>query len=172
MHIFVTGVTGQLGRSIQSLLLSQGHSITGCDVVEPSGEPDLPEGSIFVKADMCDYRAVEAAIKRKPCDAVVHLAAIRSPDGHDQREVHNVNVVSSYNVLRTAADLGIRRMVQASSVNATGLAYTKEEHQHFDELPLHEKSPMRPEEAYSQCHINVRSKIPKLTAICMIHRLI
>jgi UDP-glucose 4-epimerase len=149
MHIFVTGVQGQLGRSVQSLLLSRGHTITGCDVVEQAEQASLPEGSIFVKADVCDYGAVEAAIKQKPCDAVIHLAAIRTLVGYDQREVHNVNVVSSYNVLKTAADLGIKRIVQASSVNATGLVFTKDEHQHFDELPLHEKSPMRPEDGYS-----------------------
>lgn len=113
-------------------------------------EVSLPEGSIFLQADMRDYMAVEAAMKEIPCDAVIHLAAIPSPvGGHDQREVHNTNVVSSYNVLRTAADLGIMRIVQASSVNATGLSFTMDEHQFFDELPLHEKSAMRPEDSYS-----------------------
>jgi nucleoside-diphosphate-sugar epimerase len=35
--------------------------------------------------------------------------------------IHNVNVVSSYNAIKVAAELGITRVVQASSVNVIGL---------------------------------------------------
>jgi nucleoside-diphosphate-sugar epimerase len=35
--------------------------------------------------------------------------------------IHNVNVASSYNALHIAAELGITRVVQASSVNVIGL---------------------------------------------------
>lgn len=66
------------------------------------------------------------------------------------RTVHNVNVVGSYNVLRTSADNGIKRIVQASSVNATGLVFTHESRRKFEEFPLTELSPRVPEDAYSE----------------------
>lgn len=65
------------------------------------------------------------------------------------RTVHNVNVTASYNVMRTAADQGIRRIVQASSVNATGLLYSHDSRRKFEELPLTEQSPAHPEDPYS-----------------------
>ena len=54
------------------------------------------------------------------CDALVHLAAYPSPGGHPDYEVHNNNVVGSYNALSAAARLCIKRVCQASSINATG----------------------------------------------------
>jgi len=36
--------------------------------------------------------------------------------------MHNINVTATFNVLRVAADLGIDRVVLASSVNAIGLS--------------------------------------------------
>ncbi len=167
MHIFVSGVSGTLGKYVLGYLISQGHSVTGCDVVPMPSQISLPQGSIFVQADMRDYVAVEAAMKEITCDAVIHLAAIPSPvGGYDQREVHNINVVSSYNVLRTAADLGIKRIVQASSVNATGLCFTKAEHQHFDELPLHESTAMRPEDPYSEPTVLLMRLMTNSRAMC------
>ena len=61
-----------------------------------------------------------------------------------------MNVVGSYNVMRTAADNGIRKIVQASSVNATGLIFTHESRRKFEEIPLTEMSPRVPEDAYSK----------------------
>lgn len=52
--------------------------------------------------------------------------------------------------MRTAADNGIRRIVQASSVNATGLIFTHESRRKFDEIPLTEDSARVPEDAYSE----------------------
>ncbi len=160
MHIFLTGASGHLGSYVQDSLHAKGHTVTATDIAPRKDATALPSGSIFVQADLRDYHAVEEAMRRIPCDAVMHLAAIPSPiGGQDQREIHNTNVVTSYNVLRTAADLGIKRIVQASSVNATGLAYSKEENVWFEELPLHEGSAMRPEDPYSKCG-SVRAQIP------------
>lgn len=53
-------------------------------------------------------------------------------------------------MLRTAADQGIKRIVQASSINAVGLLFTHDSRRIIDELPLTEESPRRPEDPYSK----------------------
>ena len=61
--------------------------------------------------------------------------------------VHNNNVVGSYNILRAAAELGIKRVCQASSVNATGASYSR--WPRYDYFPLDEEHPTYNEDPYS-----------------------
>jgi UDP-glucose 4-epimerase len=55
--------------------------------------------------------------------------------------------VSSYNALSAAAQLGINRICQASSVNATGSAYSR--WPRYDYFPLNEEHPTYNEDPYS-----------------------
>jgi len=99
----------------------------------------------FVQADITDYGAFENALQG--CDALVHMAAIPAPGSHPDHVVHNNNVVGSYNALRAAIEVGIQRVCQASSVNATGLAYSR--WPRFDYFPLDEEHPTYNEDPYS-----------------------
>lgn len=92
-----------------------------------------------------------------PFDGIIHLSAIPSHNIVEDRLCHNINVTSSYNVMYTAAKLGVKRIVQASSVNATGLVYSDGERrgEGFRELreglPLREEdTPFLPEDPYSE----------------------
>jgi len=77
----------------------------------------------------------------------VHMAAIPAPGHRPDHEVHNNNVMGSYNALRAAVEVGIQRVCQASSVNATGLAYSRRPR--FDYFPLDEEHPTYNEDPYS-----------------------
>jgi UDP-glucose 4-epimerase len=81
------------------------------------------------------------------CDALIHLAALRTPDMAPDYVVHNNNVVSSYNALSAAVRLGIRRVCQASSVNAIGADYSRAPR--FNYFPLDEEHPTYNEDPYS-----------------------
>ncbi len=94
---------------------------------------------------MTQYADVEQALQG--CDALVHLAAIPSPGGQPDHVVHNNNVVGSYNALSAAATLGINRVCQASSVNATGATYSR--WPRYDYFPLDEQHPTYNEDPYS-----------------------
>src|SRR5580765_2907292 len=74
-------------------------------------------------------------------------ALIPSPRGFPDHVVHNNNVVSSSNALSAAARLGIRRVCQASSINATGASYSR--WPRYDYFPLDELHPTYNEDAYS-----------------------
>jgi UDP-glucose 4-epimerase len=142
MRIAITGASGRVGHAILEMALEQGHSVVSIDRVPPAGrEPK----ATFIQADIADYAAFEQALRG--CQALVHMAAIPSPGRHPDYVVHNNNVVGSYNALRAAAELGIRRVCQASSVNATGAVYSRRPH--FDYFPLDERHPTYNEDPYS-----------------------
>jgi UDP-glucose 4-epimerase len=94
---------------------------------------------------MSDYKTLVKAFRG--CDAVIHMAAIPSPGRQPDHIVHNNNVVGSYNALRAAAEHGILRVCQASSVNAIGHAYSRRPR--YDYLPLDEEHPTYSEDPYS-----------------------
>lgn len=144
MRIAITGGSGGVGRAVIKLALAQGHSVVSIDQVRPAPEAAQPNVT-FVEADITRYADLEQAFRG--CDAVIHMAAIPSPGRHPDHVVHNNNVVGSYNALRAAAELGIHRVCQASSVNATGLAYSR--WPRFDYFPLDEQHPTYNEDPYS-----------------------
>jgi nucleoside-diphosphate-sugar epimerase len=144
MRIAITGSTGRVGRAIVDMALADGHSLVCIDRVKPE-TPDQRPNLSFVLADVADYDALERAMRS--CDALVHMAAIPSPGHHPDHIVHNNNVVGSYNALRAAAELGIKRICQASSVNAIGAAYSRVPR--YDYFPIDEKHPTYNEDPYS-----------------------
>mgnify|MGYP000173815219 FL=1 len=142
MRIAITGGRGKVGRAVVDLALAQGHSVVSIDRVAID-ETRQNVSSLVV--DMLEYAQVENAFR--DCDAIIHLAAIPQPHLAPDYEVHNNNVVSSYNALSAAARLGIQRVCQASSANAIGLAYSRAPRYNY--LPLDEEHPTYNEDAYS-----------------------
>ncbi|MGK9166275.1 NAD-dependent epimerase/dehydratase family protein [Inquilinus limosus] len=139
--IALTGGSGRIGRAIAAAALRRGHRVVSIDRAAPA---EAQENLRFVAADIGDYDALVEAFRG--CDALIHMAAIPSPGRHPDHVIHNNNVVGSYNALRAAVEVGITRIVQASSVNAIGLSFSREAH--FDYLPLDEAHPNYTEEAY------------------------
>lgn len=142
MKIALTGGSGSIGRAITSMALVQGHSLVSIDRLPPA---DLPANVTFVQAELADYDALLVAFRG--CHAVIHMAAIAAPGNHPDHIVHNNNVVGSYNALRAAAEAGILRVCQASSVNAIGHAYSRAPR--YDYFPIDEQHPTYNEDPYS-----------------------
>ena len=143
MKIAVTGGNGRIGRAIVEMALTQGHEAVSIDQTPP---PKIDQAHFsFIQANLTVYEEFVQAIRG--CDALIHMAAIPSPGHHPDHQVHNNNVVASYNALRAAVDVGIKRVCQASSVNATGLGYSR--WPRFDYFPLDEEHPTYNEDPYS-----------------------
>jgi UDP-glucose 4-epimerase len=141
MKIGITGGSGGIGRVIIAMARQRGDTLVSVDRVEPQTRED---GVTYVVADVAEYDKLVVAFAG--CDAVVHMAAIPAPFKDPDHVVHNNNVVGSYNVMRAAIEVGIRRICQASSVNAIGLSYSRAGH--FDYFPIDEEHPNYTEEAY------------------------
>ncbi len=145
MKIAVTGALGRIGRGIVELATTEGHTVVAIDRTAGDRTADRADGTGVLHVDLTDYEATATALSG--CDAVVHLAAIAGPGRLPDHVVHDNNVTASYHVLRAAADIGIGRVCQASSVNAIGGHFSRRPR--YDYFPIDEHHPAYPEDPYS-----------------------
>lgn len=112
MKVLVTGATGRLGSVVCRKLLQSGHDVLGTDqrFVE-----DFPVPLRI--ADLRDTQALYPLLEER--DAVVHLGNIPNLSlGPTAQAVLNDNMTMNVNTFRAAVDLGVRRIVFASSIQA------------------------------------------------------
>ena len=138
--IVVTGAAGRLGRRVVQLLVDQGREVLATD---QSAADDLP--AEFVRCDLVDAKAVERILQG--AEAVVHMGAIPGPIREDPRVIFDNNVASTFNVMMSAAELGLRRVVFSSSAFGMGWAHDGNAFVPLY-LPLDEEHPMMPFEPY------------------------
>jgi len=143
VRLAITGAGGRLGRALTELARSAGHEVVAVD--RGPAVPRSRDGVSARAADVTDYRDTEHAVA--DCDALAHLAAYTGPDAAPEPDVHNNNVVASYNALRAAQAAGIRRVCLASSVNAIGGIFSSEPR--YDYFPVDELHPCYAEDPYS-----------------------
>ena len=138
--IVVTGAAGRLGRRVVQLLVDQGKEVLATDQLAAD---DLP--TEFVRCDLGDARAVEGILQGS--EAVVHMGAIPGPLREEPRVIFDNNVASTFNVMMSAAEQGLRRVVFSSSAFGMGWAHDGNAFTPLY-LPLDEEHPMMPFEPY------------------------
>jgi UDP-glucose 4-epimerase len=135
-RVAVTGAGGRLGRLVMDLLAQQGIDAIGLDVTP------APRS---VRADLGDLGAVFGVLAR--ADGVIHLGAIPAPGGLPPERVFTNNTVGTFHVFEAARQLGISRVVSASSLSAYGYPFQRvwSEPHYF---PLDEAHPLEPQDPY------------------------
>jgi nucleoside-diphosphate-sugar epimerase len=131
-RIVVTGSAGLIGRRTALLLRDQGNDVVAFDRV-PSGI----DGAVEVVSDLRDSAGLRTAVAG--ADAVVHLGGIAGPELADDVTTYEINAVGTYSVFSAAAAAGVRKIVYASSINASGLPLGKLRHP--STLPYGEDEP-------------------------------
>ena len=144
MRIAVTGGNGDMGSNLIPYLLEQGHTVVSIDRTAPAAL-SFKEDVHHLSADTRDFGQFIAGIR--DCDALVHLAAIRSPMNNPDPVVYADNTISSYNALSAASLLRIKHVCLASSINAIGGAFSRSPR--YDYFPVDEKHPTYSEDPYS-----------------------
>jgi len=117
-RVLVTGATGLLGSHTVRALLDSGHAVRAF-VRSPDKARRVfgTEGGPFELAcgDIGDVQSVERALEG--CDAVVHCAAaVAAGTGRGARHLIETNVGGARNVVGTAVDHGLGRIVHVSSI--------------------------------------------------------
>lgn len=115
VRVLVTGGEGLVGSAVVRGLLDAGHPVTTLSL--PGADPH--PGVRVVRGDARDAAAVREALA--DVEAVAHLAAIPNATDAEPEVVFANNASATFTVLWTAAKAGVRRLVIAGSVNATGL---------------------------------------------------
>jgi nucleoside-diphosphate-sugar epimerase len=109
MRVFVTGIRGFIGRSINSYLSNLGHDVLGCS---HSGVPlsRLSKGQTKVFSYGFDQTPVDDWFR--DCDSVIHCAYDPSPGSLDR------NVMGTGKLLRAAIRAGVPHQIFLSSHSA------------------------------------------------------
>jgi nucleoside-diphosphate-sugar epimerase len=137
LHVVVTGGNGRLGRVVVHDLLAAGHTVLSVDRVAQNGATRVAD--VTRAGDV--YQVLLGA------EGVVHLAAYQQPGLVPDTETFGNNLQATYTVLKAATDLGVRRLVLASSIAAYGYQYAPRSLLP-EYLPLDEQHPCVPEDPY------------------------
>ncbi|MXY22061.1 MAG: NAD(P)-dependent oxidoreductase [Dehalococcoidia bacterium] len=126
---------------VVQLLVDQDRKVLATDRLAVD---DLP--AEFVRCDLADADAVESLLKE--AESIIHMgAAIPGPLREDPKVIFDNNVSSTYNIMMSAAALGLRRVVFSSSAFGMGWAHDGNAFVPLY-LPLDEEHPMMPFEPY------------------------
>lgn len=156
MKVIVTGGAGRLGRYACKELLEHGFEAVAVDL-----EPPAKAAGPFVAADLTKPERLREIFAG--ADAVVHLARRRflytengydaaagiwrTPDVFGDAERFNHNNAMTYNVLATAAAVGVKKVVCGSSLAVYGFYYPAAPAAP-EVVPIDEKHPRRPQDPY------------------------
>jgi len=118
MKVLVTGATGFVGSNLAAALVARGDQVRVLRraTSRMAALQGLPVE--YIVGDILDPDSLAAAVRG--CQAVFHVAATAEYWRSQRETIYRVNVEGTRNVLRTAMDYGVQRLVYTSSVAALG----------------------------------------------------
>lgn len=153
MRIVVTGGAGFLGSRTVHFLAEAGHEIVCVDATA-SRHPKAEWRVADLRRRESPYDCLRGA------DAVIHLANHSNATKADAQTVLTENTAMNVNVFQAAAELGVRRVVFSSSIQAMsggpvspGNDYPRPGRREIPPLPLAGDAPPRAGNAYGQSKI-------------------
>jgi NAD dependent epimerase/dehydratase len=151
-QVLVTGAGGFIASHLVERLVSEGAHVRAFTRYNSRNDvgmlrliaPDVFSQIEIVQGDLRDVEAVRNGIRGM--DTVFHLGAlIAIPYSYvNPREVVDVNIMGTLNVLMAARDFGVRRVVHTSTSEVYGTAQY---------VPIDEKHPLQGQSPYSASKI-------------------
>ena len=164
MRILITGGCGFIGSNLAEEL-SRDHDVVILDNLSTGKFDNIKDLNVeFVKGDILDLNLLRRLARNVDC--ISHQAAVVSVPESIRNPVHaeEVNAKGTLNVLISARDSGIERVVNASSCAVYG---------NVDILPIREDFPPNPKSPYAvtkltaEYYCNVFSEIFGLKTISL-----
>ena len=114
MKYLVTGASGFIGGCLARQLVRDGHEVAAL-VRNPGAAGDLEAAGVSIhQGDVRDKPSLRAPMSG--IDGLFHLAAWYRIGVNDRGEAYRINVEGTRNVLETARELGVPRIVYTSTV--------------------------------------------------------
>lgn len=118
MKIFVTGANGFIGRRLVGQVLARGDTAV-CLARSPEKLRELEaRGAVIAAGDITERAGLREPMRG--ADAVIHLAAVYELGPKHFRHMRAVNVDGARNVLETAVELGVPRIIHTSTIGVFG----------------------------------------------------
>ena len=140
MNFLITGAAGFLGSALANQLAREGHQVRGLDDLSTGDPQALAPDVHFTRGDVNDRPKLWTLLQEVDC--VYHLAArVSVPESIlYPREYNAVNVGGTVSLMEAMRDVGVRRVVLASS----GTIYGDQKIQ-----PVTEAQPPKPRSPYA-----------------------
>ncbi|MCL4238770.1 MAG: NAD-dependent epimerase/dehydratase family protein [Anaerolineae bacterium] len=164
MQFLVTGGAGFLGGALVHRLVSLGHSVRVLDDLSAGDPARLPPQASFMRGDVNDLPRLWTLLHDVEC--VYHLAArvsvsesVRYP-----REYNAVNVGGTVSLLEAVRDVGVRRLVLASSGAIYGDQPLQPLRESLTPLPL---SPYAVSKLAAEQYVGLIGRLASLETVCL-----
>jgi UDP-glucose 4-epimerase len=120
MRFLITGAAGFIGSALANRLASEGHVVWGMDDLSAGDPKKLSESVKFVRGDVNDRSKLWTLLQEVDC--VYHLAArVSVPESVlYPREYNQVNVSGTVTLMEAMRDVGVSRVILASSGTVYG----------------------------------------------------
>jgi UDP-glucose 4-epimerase len=140
MNILVTGGAGYVGSHAARLLASKGHEIWVYDNLVFGHRAAVAPGRL-IEGDLLDRAKLEAVLRAKTIDAVMHFAAFAyvGESVADPAKYYHNNVVGTLSMMEAMRGAGVSRIVFSSTCATYGEP---------EEVPIRESQPQRPINPY------------------------
>jgi nucleoside-diphosphate-sugar epimerase len=142
-RVLVTGGAGRLGRTVVAELARVGHEVVSVDRAPAT----VTGASADYAVDLADAGAAYGIVAATRPRAIVQLAAIAVPFSAPETHIYATNTALAANVCQAAVDLGVERLVVASSPTVVG--YGNPDGWTPRYLPIDEDHPTEPWHAYA-----------------------
>ncbi len=149
--ILITGATGLLGAHLLRTLLAEGYTNlralrrTTSDMKQVA---DIADQIEWIEGDILDIFSLENALEN--VEKVYHCAAMISYQPSDAAKMLKVNVEGTANVVNSALEKGVKRLIYASSIAAIGENKKENTSKFITEKTPWERSPNNSDYAISK----------------------
>jgi len=115
MNFLITGAAGFLGSALANQLVREGHQVRGLDDLSTGDPASLSPDVHFTRGDVNDRPKLWTLLQEIDC--VYHMAARVSVQESIlyPREYNAVNVGGTVSLMEAMRDVGVRRVILASS---------------------------------------------------------
>jgi len=164
MNFLITGAAGFLGSALANHLAREGHQVRGLDDLSTGDPQALSPDVHFTRGDVNDRPKLWTLLQEVDC--VYHLAArVSVPESVlYPREYNAVNVGGTVSLMEAMRDVGVRRVILASS----GAVYGDQ-----GEQPLKETATPDPHSPYAvskvaaEYYVRTIGKLWEMETVCL-----
>jgi UDP-glucose-4-epimerase GalE len=142
MKVLVCGGAGYIGSHTVKELIREGFEVVVYDNLS-SGRRQLLVGGDLIHADLRDRESVKKAFLAHDIGAVLHFASlIQVAESYaNPQKYYTHNLLTSFNLLDTMLEAGVRKLIFSSSAAVYGVPET---------IPIPESHPLNPANPYGR----------------------
>ncbi len=164
MNFLITGAAGFLGSALANQLAREGHQVRGLDDLS-TGDPQVLSPDVhFTRGDVNDRPKLWTLLQEIDC--VYHLAARVSVQESVlyPREYNAVNVGGTVSLMEAMRDVGVRRVILASS----GAVYGDQGEQPLEETATPDpRSPYAVSKVSAEHYVRTIGNLWGMASVCL-----